>query len=91
MKKISQEQMNAELEFLRNQREEDIDTSDAPEISDWSNAVVGKFYRPIKKTINIRLDLDVISWFKEHANDKKYQSMINDALRSHISQFKKSA
>ena len=29
--------------------DEDIDTSDIPEGADWSDAVRGKFYRPVKK------------------------------------------
>ena len=31
---------------LEDIKDEDIDTSDIPEIIDWSNAVVGKFYIP---------------------------------------------
>lgn len=34
-----------QIEVLRNKRDEDIDTSDIPEVEDWSGAVVGKFYR----------------------------------------------
>ena len=30
--------------------DEDIDTSDIPEATDWSDAVRGKFYRPVKKS-----------------------------------------
>lgn len=29
-------------------KDEDIDLSDIPEITGWSNAVRGKFYRPVK-------------------------------------------
>ena len=38
-----------ELDALAAQPEEEIDTSDLPEVSDWSGAVIGRFYRPIKK------------------------------------------
>jgi len=31
--------------------DKDIDTSDIPEIKNWDNAVVGRFYRPIKKLL----------------------------------------
>jgi hypothetical protein len=34
---------------------------DAPEITDWSQAQVEKFYRPIKKQITLRLDADTFS------------------------------
>lgn len=62
--------------------EEDIDTSDIPETTDWSSAVVGKFYRPLKKKLTIRLDADVVDWFQ--TNNKHYQSAINKALREYV-------
>jgi hypothetical protein len=30
-------------------KDRQIDTTDIPPVLDWSKAVVGKFYRPIKK------------------------------------------
>ena len=45
---------------LRKMKDEDIDLSDIPEITDWSGAVVGKFYRPVKQSLTIRLDADVL-------------------------------
>lgn len=39
----------SELAALFALRDEDINTSDAPEVEDWSKAVVGKFYRPLPK------------------------------------------
>ena len=56
-----------------------IDTSDIPEVTDWSNAVIGKFYRPKKKPVSIRLDMDVYAWFKNRTG--KYQTEINKVLR----------
>jgi uncharacterized protein (DUF4415 family) len=53
--------------------------TDAPEIRDWSRAVVGKFYRPIKKSLTIRLDADVLAWLKTQG--KGYQTRINNLLR----------
>ncbi len=43
-------------------------------------AVVGKFYRPIKKSLTIRLDADVLAWLK--AQGSGYQTRINKLLRS---------
>ena len=51
--------IDKELAALSGMREEDIDTSDIPEVKDWSGAVVGKFYRPIKEQVCLRLDADV--------------------------------
>lgn len=44
---------------------------------------------PGKTRITIRLDNEVIDWFRAHVNDAgggNYQSLINDALKSHIKQ-----
>ncbi|MBW1693947.1 MAG: BrnA antitoxin family protein [Deltaproteobacteria bacterium] len=71
-----------EIEALAVKDDKDIDTSDIPESMDWDSAVIGKFYRPIKKKLTIRLDADVVEWFKR--NSKHYQSAINKALREHI-------
>jgi len=56
-----------------------IDLSDIPEIADWSKAVVGKFYRPIKKSLTIRIDADVLAWLKSQG--RGYQTRINRILR----------
>lgn len=40
-----------------------------------------------KTRITIRLDADVLAWFREQANAAgggNYQTMINDALREHV-------
>jgi uncharacterized protein (DUF4415 family) len=68
-----------ELEALVRLRDEDIDTSDIPEITDGSKAVVGKFYRPIKSSVTIRLDADVLAWLKR--SGPGYQTRINALLR----------
>jgi hypothetical protein len=38
--------LRKEIAQLRRMKDEDIDLIDSPEITDWSKAVVGKFYRP---------------------------------------------
>ena len=60
-------------------RDRDIDLTDIPEIRDWSKAVVGRFYRPIKESLTIRLDADVLAWLR--SNGKGYQTRINTILR----------
>lgn len=61
-------------------KDREIDTTDIPPVLDWSKAVVGKFYRPIKKPLTIRLDADVLAWLK--GQGKGYQTRINAILRS---------
>ena len=55
---------------------------DIPEVRDWEGAVRGRFYRPVKKAISLRLDADVLAWFK--ARSEKYQSKINEVLREYM-------
>jgi uncharacterized protein (DUF4415 family) len=40
---------------------------------------IGDFYRPVKKPVTLRLDADVIAWFKK--DGRRYQTRINSALR----------
>jgi len=79
MKKVSKKQAK-ELAALAAQREDQIDLTDLPEVLDWSGAMVGKYYRPIKKSLTIRLDADVLAWLKSHGSG--YQTRINRLLRS---------
>ena len=73
----------AELSALANLSDASIDTRDIPEATDWSEGVRGRFYRPIKQQLTLRLDADVIAWFK--ANDSRgYQTRINRALREYV-------
>ena len=72
--------------------EDQIDTTDAPEILDWSDARRGVFYRPVKQQITLRLDADIIAWFKARAPDGRgYQTDINGALREHVHRTARSA
>ncbi len=45
-----------------------------------SPEMMAEMYRPIKKPVTLRLDADVIAWFK--AQGRGYQTRINKALRS---------
>jgi uncharacterized protein (DUF4415 family) len=72
-----------QLDALDSMKDKDIDYSDIPEILDWEGAERGKFYRPVKKPVTLRLDADVLEWFKHH--HPKYQSAINAALRGYMS------
>ncbi len=75
-------QRETELRRLSKMKDNDIDTSDIRERVDWSGAVVGKFYRPVKKQVTLRLDADVLNWFR--AQGGKYQTAVNKALRAHM-------
>jgi uncharacterized protein (DUF4415 family) len=62
-------------------KDEDIDTSDIPELGE-------DFFRqaeiilPAKQSVTIRLDTDVLEWFK--SNGQGYQTRINKLLRRYM-------
>lgn len=74
----------AELAALAALPDAAIETGDAPE-GDWTGAQRGLFYRPVKQQLTLRLDADVIAWFRAHASpDEGYQTRINRALREYV-------
>jgi len=81
MSKMTDKQQR-ELRQLAELPDEAIDTSDIPEVGDFSGAVRGRFYRPIKRQITLRIDVDLLEWFR--AQGGKYQTHINAALREYV-------
>lgn len=75
-------EMEAHLRALAAMPDDTIDTSDIPEVLDWSDAVRGGMYRPVKRQITLRLDADLVDFFE--AAGKGYQTRINAALREWV-------
>lgn len=75
------EQRKAKLQALANLPDDSIDFSDIPEttVEDWKGAERGKFYRPVKQQLTVRVDADVVAWLKQQG--KGYQSRLNRILR----------
>jgi uncharacterized protein (DUF4415 family) len=78
MRKLSKEQKR-DIAAIAAKKDEDLDLSDMPEVLDWSGAEIGKFYRPPKKSVTIRLDTDVLEWLKRYG--RGYQTRVNLLLR----------
>ena len=74
----------SQLEGLAKLRDDEIDMSDAPSLPDemWKGAVRGKFYRPVKQAVSMRLDADVIAWLKKDGDG--YQTRANKLLRERM-------
>lgn len=75
---VSKEQM----EKVRAIRDEDIDFSDIPPLTDefWANAKkFNELYRPQKRQVTVRIDADILEWLK--SGGKGYQTRLNEALR----------
>ena len=56
------------------------DPDDVHEAPDWSQAVLG--LPPRKEHINIRIDADVLAWFRE--TGRGYQTRMNNVLRAFV-------
>jgi uncharacterized protein (DUF4415 family) len=67
--------------------EDQIDTVDIPEApqASWTDVRRADLYRPVKKPVTIRLDADVLAWFKEHSASG-YQTEINRVLRRYVAE-----
>ena len=76
---ISNEERRS-LERLARKTDAQIDFSDAPEMEKLPSKVeVGRFYRPIKQLVSLRVDADVLAWFR--GRGKRYQTYMNEVLR----------
>ena len=77
MKKTS----GTDWERLNAMSDEDIDTSDIPELDD-NFFQQAELHLPVKKPVTIRLDADVLEWFK--GQGQGYQTRINNLLRNYM-------
>lgn len=71
----------AELAALASRSEDEVDTTDIPELDEsfWANAERGRFYRPVKESTTVRIDRDVLRWLRSQG--RGYQTRINAILR----------
>jgi uncharacterized protein (DUF4415 family) len=76
------------LDKLAAMPDEDIDSSDIPELpaENWAFAKRPGLYRPVKKPVTLRLDVDLVEWFKGHAPEGGYQTEINRVLRRYVAE-----
>jgi predicted DNA binding CopG/RHH family protein len=53
---------------------------------DFSGGIRGRFYKPKKVPVSLRLDNDIVLYFKKLASEKKvpYQTLINSLLRKEL-------
>ena len=72
--------LRKEIEALMAKQDTEIDFSDIPELDfdKLGKPLVGEHYRPLKRSISIRLDSDVLGWFQ---SIPKYQTLINKICR----------
>jgi uncharacterized protein (DUF4415 family) len=86
-KNISQNSQTDQTDWDRvdKLRDEDIDFSDIPEVTDemFAKAILRKGLKPVvrKSQVTLRIDEDVLTWFKEQG--KGYQTRINSLLKAY--------
>ncbi len=69
----------------RRKRDRALDRDpDAPQLPPdyWANAVIGKYYRPLKTQISFRIDNEVLDWLK--SKGRGHLSRINEILRERM-------
>lgn len=88
MRKLTKEQKR-EVAAIAAKRDDDIDFSDVSPVVDWSGAEIGKFFRPAKRPVTMRLDADVVEWLK--TGGPGYQTKANWLLRRAMLYSKKDA
>ena len=80
----SKRTIKSDLTRIDAMRDKDIDYSDIPDRGDddafWARATTE--WPPKKEAVSIRLDEDVIQWFK--AGGRGYQTRINNVLRTYV-------
>lgn len=86
-------ELEAEIRYLSKLPDDEIDTSDIPETTEaqWATARRGASLRPVKTPVTIRLDADLVEWYKSHAENGRYQTEINRALRLYMQEAIKKA
>ena len=76
-----------ETRALYTKRARSLDNdSDAPVLPPemWQNATIGKYYRPLKTPISLRIDNDVLAWLR--SKGEGHTSRINGILRERMEQ-----
>lgn len=75
------EERKGQLKALAERPEEEIDFSEIPPLNDdfWAKAVRNPFYKPVKVSVSVRIDSDIMAWLKNQG--KGYQTRLNAILR----------
>ena len=80
----------AQLERLAAMSDDDIDFSEAPEVTDWSGAVRGRFANTRKQTVSVSLDADLVEYVAQ-AGQGSLDDRLNTLLRNWASRLEQAA
>jgi len=73
-----------ELERIDAINDDQIDTSEIPELDEEWFKTAKAYYPEMKKAISLRVDWDVLEWFKAQAKGRNYKTLMNAVLKSYI-------
>lgn len=85
---LTEIEIAAQVKHLLQKPDNEIDIADIPEApaENWAVAMKSNLYKPLKKPVTLRLDSDVIEWFKGRAKSGGYQTEINSVLRRYAAE-----
>ncbi len=90
-KKRSSRKSETDLARLREMTDKDIDFSEIPEVTPemFARGIVRRGLKPVvrKKQLTLRMDSDVIEWFKRQG--RGYQTKINSLLRAYMEEHRR--
>ena len=84
---MQEEQTKKKGFFMNNIKDrEKFDDYEMLDEYDFSDGVRGRFYEPKKIPVSLRLDNDIVLFFKKLASEQKvpYQTLINALLRKKL-------
>jgi|CEGD01.1.fsa_nt_gi uncharacterized protein (DUF4415 family) len=84
MRKLTPEEQAA-LAAVAAMVTDEINIDDLSLARDWPLTPRKTLYRPLKQSITLRIDADILAWFKSRYI-KGYQTRMNAALRAYIEQ-----
>ena len=79
---VKERAIKSDLARIDRLRDEEIDYSDIPELDDEVFAQPLVDWPPKKEAITIRVDSDVLGWFKKQG--RGYQTLMNHVLRRYM-------
>lgn len=89
-KKVISKQSKTDWTRLQTMQDKDIDLSDSPELTPelFARAIVRRGLQPVprKSQLTLRLDQDVLEWFRKQGQG--YQTQINALLRAYMNAHK---
>ena len=69
---------------LYEERERSLDRAEVPQLppAQWAKGTIGKYYRPLKSQISVRVDNDVLDWLR--SKGEGHLTRINAILRKQM-------